>query len=129
SLVRAFPQLPRATQEARHGCPVSDDAGAKDQSPVSEPQDEIDLAEDAIDDDDDDAATIMAHVPDELMASLRGNPGDPEIGEVTAQMKDDVRHEMPTVPEEDGLVEALVDETKAPPAAQPSAHDAVTPAT
>ncbi len=93
---------------------------------MSEPQDEIDLAEDAIDDDDDDAATIMANVPEELMASLRSNRRDPVIGEETTRVSADTRHEMPTVPEEsDGLVEALVDETKAPPAAE---AEAITPA-
>ncbi|MRG95799.1 hypothetical protein [Polyangium spumosum] len=91
---------------------------------MSEPQDEIDLAADAVEDDDDDAATIMAHVPEELMASLRGNRGEPEIGEVTAKAKEDARHEMPTVPEEDGLVEALVEETKVRPAVD---LEAVTP--
>jgi len=88
---------------------------------VGEPQDdEIELMQD---DDDDDAATIMTNVPDEIIASLRSSRGE-AVGEITARVSgEDVRHRLPTVPEEaDGLMDALTDETKAPAVAPVSAR-------
>lgn len=94
---------------------------------MGEPQDDIDVAQD----DSDDEATILAHIPDELM-SAKPAPAQPEAETNAAESASDAdpRSDLPTMPDEDGLMGALLQQeaSLAPPAAAPvSARTPVAP--